>query len=138
MDSIKGKKEFDVSYIFVKEERDMNIVMKELEEHTFADVAASYSQDPGSKSSGGRIGWVLENSLTNEFSSVIKKLPINKLSKPFKTETGWYVMLKTGERDAVIPEFENAKASVRNAAIRDFLKNYSVTNTENLGIKLVE
>ncbi|MDR1494884.1 MAG: peptidylprolyl isomerase [Rickettsiales bacterium] len=136
--SMKDKKEYEISYIFAKEEKDINQIMKELEDRTFADVAANYSQDPTSKNNGGRIGWIIESALTSEFGSTVKKLPINKLSKPFKADAGWYLMLKTGERNAVIPKFEDAKSTLRNAAVRDFIKNYGISNTENLDVRLVD
>ncbi|MDR3078582.1 MAG: peptidylprolyl isomerase [Rickettsiales bacterium] len=135
--NMKDKKEYEISHIYTREEKDINSALKELEDHSFVDVAAKYSQDPASKDSGGRVGWVLETALTSEFSSVAKKLPINKLSKPFKTEVGWHIIIKTGERDATIPKFEETKNSLRNLAIRDFIKDYSISNTKNLDIKVV-
>jgi peptidyl-prolyl cis-trans isomerase C len=138
VNSVNGKKEFEISYIFVKEEKDINRVMKELESHTFAEVAMKYSQDPISRNNGGRIGWLLETSFNEVFGGVVETLQNNKISKPLKTEGGWYVLLKTGEREAVAPDFESAKTAMKGAATRDYLRNYAKTNTESLEIRVVE
>jgi parvulin-like peptidyl-prolyl isomerase len=139
VNSMKDKKEYEVSYIYVKEEKEINQVIRELEDHTFSEVASNYSQDPVTRNRGGRMGgWMLETAFGSELSEVLGKLPINKLSKPIKVDGGWYVLLKTGERNAVIPKFEDAKVALKNVVSRDFLKNYGAANTEKLDIKVVD
>jgi parvulin-like peptidyl-prolyl isomerase len=138
VNSLKDKKEFEVSHIVVKDEKEINRVLKGLENHTFFEMAAEYSLDYSSKDNGGSIGWIVEDILGGEFRDILVKLPLNKLSKPFKTENGWHIVIKTGERNAVIPSFEKIKASLKNLVTRDFIRDYGINNTKNLEIKVVE
>ncbi|MCX7078063.1 MAG: peptidylprolyl isomerase SurA [Pseudomonas sp.] len=64
----------------------------------FAELAKSYSEDPGSALNGGDLNWVDPNSLVPEFREVMAKAPQGQLSKPFKTQYGWHVLEVLGRR----------------------------------------
>jgi peptidyl-prolyl cis-trans isomerase SurA len=64
----------------------------------FAELAKSFSEDPGSALNGGDLNWVDPNSLVPEFREVMAKAPQGQLSKPFKTQYGWHVLEVLGRR----------------------------------------
>jgi len=64
----------------------------------FAELAKSYSEDPGSALNGGDLNWVDPNSLVPEFREVMNDTPQGVLSKPFKTQYGWHVLEVLGRR----------------------------------------
>ncbi len=64
----------------------------------FADLAKSFSEDPGSALNGGDLNWVDPNALVPEFREVMAKTPQGKLSKPFQTQYGWHVLEVLGRR----------------------------------------
>lgn len=64
----------------------------------FAELAKSYSEDPGSALNGGDLNWVDPNSLVPEFREVMAKIPQGVVSKPFKTQYGWHVLEVLGRR----------------------------------------
>ena len=64
----------------------------------FADLAKSFSEDPGSALNGGDLNWVDPNALVPEFREVMAKTLQGKLSKPFQTQYGWHVLEVLGRR----------------------------------------
>lgn len=58
----------------------------------FAEVARKYSQDPGSAAQGGDLGWRYPNSFVPAFEAQVKKLELNQISLPFKTDFGWHIV----------------------------------------------
>ena len=61
----------------------------------FAELAKSFSEDPGSALNGG---WIDPNSLVPEFRDVMAKSPSGELSKPFQSPYGWHVLEVLGRR----------------------------------------
>jgi len=59
---------------------------------TFEAVAAQYSQDPGSKNSGGSLGFVRRGNLVIEFEAVAFNLNPGEISLPVKTEFGYHII----------------------------------------------
>ncbi|PHX41907.1 molecular chaperone SurA [Pseudomonas syringae pv. syringae] len=64
----------------------------------FAELAKSFSEDPGSALNGGDLNWVDPNSLVPEFRQVMSETPQGVLSKPFQTQYGWHVLEVLGRR----------------------------------------
>jgi peptidyl-prolyl cis-trans isomerase SurA len=65
---------------------------------TFGDMAAKYSQDPGSASKQGNLGYQSPDIFVPEFKHQIETLPIGKISEPFKTVHGWHMVEVLGRR----------------------------------------
>ncbi|MNT07848.1 Chaperone SurA precursor [compost metagenome] len=64
----------------------------------FAELAKSFSEDPGSALNGGDLNWIDPNALVPEFREVMAQTPAGKLSKPFKSPYGWHVLEVLGRR----------------------------------------
>ena len=58
----------------------------------FAELAKSFSEDPGSALNGGDLNWIDPNALVPEFREVMASSPIGQLSKPFRSPFGWHVL----------------------------------------------
>lgn len=134
---LKDKKEYKVKHIVVKTEEEIKQVIKELRKDTFEEVAEKYSIDD-SKNVGGDLGYVIEGQTVKEFDDVLKQQPVNKLSEPFKTQFGWHVLIKEDERNATIADFESTKSSVKDALIRDFMREYGLNNIKDLNIVVLD
>ena len=64
----------------------------------FAALAKEYSDDPGSKVSGGDLDWINEGDMVPEFEKTMKASKKGKVSKPFKSQFGWHILEVTGYR----------------------------------------
>ena len=64
----------------------------------FAELAKSFSEDPGSALNGGDLGWIDPGSLVPEFRDVMSETAAGDLSKPFQTQYGWHILEVLGRR----------------------------------------
>lgn len=64
----------------------------------FAELAKSFSEDPGSALNGGDLNWIDPNALVPEFREVMAHAQQGVVSKPFQTQYGWHVLEVLGRR----------------------------------------
>lgn len=64
----------------------------------FANLARSFSEDPGSALNGGDLNWIDPAALVPQFRSVMADTPSGKLSEPFRTDFGWHILEVLGRR----------------------------------------
>ena len=62
------------------------------DESRFATLAEEYSEDPGSATQGGDLGWSNPDVYVPEFRKMIDSLAINEISEPFRTSHGWHIV----------------------------------------------
>jgi peptidyl-prolyl cis-trans isomerase SurA len=65
---------------------------------SFAGIASTASEDPGSAPDGGDLGWSGPGTFVPEFDKAIADLKINEISQPFKTRYGWHIVQMLGTR----------------------------------------
>jgi peptidyl-prolyl cis-trans isomerase SurA len=65
---------------------------------SFAGIASTASEDPGSAPDGGDLGWTGPGTFVPEFDKSIADLKINEISQPFKTRYGWHIVQMLGTR----------------------------------------
>lgn len=58
----------------------------------FAEIAQASSEDQGSASRGGDLGWVGPGEMTPAFQQVIEGLEPGTLSEPFRSPYGWHLV----------------------------------------------
>lgn len=77
----------------------------------FAQIARANSEDQGSASRGGDLGWVGPGEMTPAFQQVIEGLAPGTLSEPFRSPYGWHLVevLEKRERED-IEEYQRAQA----------------------------
>jgi peptidyl-prolyl cis-trans isomerase SurA len=64
----------------------------------FAGLASVSSEDPGSATQGGDLGWESPDSFAPEFARVLNGLQENEISEPFQTQFGWHIVQLLGSR----------------------------------------
>lgn len=64
----------------------------------FAELAQSFSEDPGSALNGGDLNWIDPAALVPQFRAVMADTPSGKLSEPFRTDFGWHILEVLGRR----------------------------------------
>ncbi len=72
-----------------------------LEGESFQDIARLESEDPGTATAGGDLGWNPPGTFVPEFERQLDTLEPGEISEPFKTPFGWHIvqLLERGERD---------------------------------------
>ncbi len=65
----------------------------------FAQLAALYSEDPGSARNGGSLGWVSAGEMVPAFDAMMQKTPVGTISAPFHSRFGWHILEVTKTRD---------------------------------------
>jgi len=65
---------------------------------SFAGIASTASEDPGSAPDGGDLGWSGPGTFVPEFDKAIADLKVNEISEPFKTRYGWHIVQMLGTR----------------------------------------
>jgi peptidyl-prolyl cis-trans isomerase SurA len=65
---------------------------------SFAGIASTASEDPGSAPDGGDLGWTGPGTFVPEFDKAIADLKVNEISEPFKTRYGWHIVQMLGAR----------------------------------------
>ncbi len=58
----------------------------------FAEIAEEYSNDPGSSSQGGDLGWTENGQMVPEFEKVMSSTKVGQLSLPFESRFGWHIL----------------------------------------------
>ncbi|KAA8735643.1 peptidylprolyl isomerase [Acinetobacter qingfengensis] len=58
----------------------------------FSELAATYSNDPGSARDGGSLGWVAPGVMVPEFEKIMTETPAGQISVPFQTQYGWHIL----------------------------------------------
>jgi peptidyl-prolyl cis-trans isomerase SurA len=95
----------------------------------FAELARAHSEDPGSATKGGELGWSAPSIFAPAFREVIESIPINEVSEPFKSQFGWHILQVMDKR-----EHDNSDEARRNQA-RDFIRQRKLSEETELWLR---
>ncbi len=75
-------------------EKQLNDFIRRIEsgDATFGELATQFSQDPGSASQNGELGYQTPDLYVPEFKYQVETLAVGQISKPFKTVHGWHIV----------------------------------------------
>jgi peptidyl-prolyl cis-trans isomerase D len=93
----------------------------------FEDLAKKYSEDPGSKTKGGDLGWVLQGQMVPEFEKATFSLNKGEMSDLIKTQYGFHIIRVLDKENAHTKTFDEVKDSMR----PQFLLNKADQQAEN-------
>ena len=103
--------------------------MLEADDADWNAIADEHSDDTGSGSRGGDLGWSdPENSpYVPEFSAALAELEVGEISEPVRSDFGWHVIQKTGERESPQAEAEDIAAQLEDDpdAFAELAEQYS-------------
>jgi parvulin-like peptidyl-prolyl isomerase len=92
----------------------------------FAQLAAIYSEDPGSGVDGGNLGWVGRGAFVPEFEEAAFALPIGEISQPVRSQFGYH-LIEVLNRDENRPKDENQLRQERAQAFNDWLQEQTLS-----------
>lgn len=78
----------------------------------FAELASKHSNDPGSASNGGDLGWVEEGTFVAEFESAVQAMTPGEISRPIKTDFGYHIVELIEEKPQSVQPFSEVKATI--------------------------
>jgi len=64
----------------------------------FGALASVTSEDPGSATRGGDLGWAVPGTYDPKFEEMLASLAENEISEPFRTQFGWHIVQLLGKR----------------------------------------
>jgi peptidyl-prolyl cis-trans isomerase SurA len=107
------------------EQRLLTIRERIVKGEDFAGIAKTVSEDPGSATEGGNLGWSGPGTFVPEFEKVIAGLKDNELSMPFRTQFGWHLVQLLGRR-----QFDNTDDLRRQRAFSQLRESKADEETE--------
>lgn len=70
----------------------------------FGKLAKEFTEDIGSKMSGGDVGWSNPGTFVPQFEAMVQSIELNTVSEPILTQFGWHILEVTGRRDEDLSE----------------------------------
>jgi peptidyl-prolyl cis-trans isomerase C len=112
---IGNEQEVSARHILVESEDEAKTIAADLKKGgDFAAVAKDKSKDPGSKDSGGDLGFFTKDQMVPEFAEAAFKLDKGQVSDPVKSQFGWHVIRVDDKRSKQPPAFEQVKDQIEN------------------------
>jgi foldase protein PrsA len=124
----------DLNVVLTKGKAKAEAAMKELKSgKSWKSVAKKYSIDEASKAQGGKLPAQAKGTLEKQLDAAVFSAPKSKISKPVKTQFGYYVFEVTKVSKASQQTLEQAKETIRQTlqsqnqqkALETFSKDYS-------------
>ncbi len=119
----KPQDQVNAKHILVKTEDEAKAVIDDLKKGgDFAAIAKDKSNDPGTKATGGDLGWFTKDEMVPEFADAAFKLQKGQYTEtPVKTQFGYHVILLVDRRTAPPPTVEEARPQVVQLLQRELL-----------------
>jgi len=113
------EKEVHARHILVEMEDEAKAILADLKKGgDFATIAKEKSKDPGSKETGGDLGYFTKDQMVPEFAEAAFKLDKGQLSDPVKTQFGWHILKVEDKRNRPVPDFDKVKDQVETFVVR--------------------
>ncbi|GAC1331358.1 MAG: SurA N-terminal domain-containing protein [Steroidobacteraceae bacterium] len=111
----------------------------------FGKLAKEFSQDPGSASQGGDLGWSDRKVWVTPFADAAYAMQVDEIRGPVKTQFGYHILKLTGIQPASVKTFEQSRAELeaeyrRNEAEKAFnnaqdqLADAALQNTTDIDV----
>jgi peptidyl-prolyl cis-trans isomerase C len=119
----KPQDQVNAKHILVKTEDEAKAVIADLKKGgDFATIAKDKSNDPGTKATGGDLGWFTKDEMVPEFADAAFKLQKGQYTEtPVKTQFGYHVILLVDRRTAPPPSMEEARPQLVTLLQRELL-----------------
>jgi len=80
---------------------------------SFAELAKQYSDDDGTKASGGDLGWVGKGVLVDALDEAMAQMEAGDLRGPIRTDRGWVVLQLVERKAGDLKPYEEIKEQLR-------------------------
>ena len=120
----KPQDQVNAKHVLLKTEDEAKAVIDDLKKGgDFAAIAKEKSNDPGTKATGGDLGWFTKDEMVPEFADAAFKLQKGQYTEtPVKTQFGYHVILLVDRRTAPAPTMVEARPQVMALLQRELLE----------------
>jgi len=142
VDNFEGQEERKAAHILIEisGERDAAAAEAKAKEiadklavgESFAELAEAHSDDPGSASNGGDLGFNGKGLFVPEFEDALFALEKGQVSDPVRTEFGYHLIKLDDIKTTEAPAFEQAQADVKADLMREKVEGIYVERLERL------
>jgi peptidyl-prolyl cis-trans isomerase C len=109
--------EYKARHILVEKEEEAKTIVDNLKKGAKFEELARQSKDPGSKDSGGDLGWSSAGNYVQPFAEALTRLEKGKYTEaPVKTQFGWHVIQLEDSRKQEAPPYEALKPQLEQRA----------------------
>jgi peptidyl-prolyl cis-trans isomerase D len=126
---VKAKDDKEESMAEAKKKIDK--IRQEATPENFADLAKKHSEDPGSKTRGGDLGFFPRGRMVPAFDKMAFSAEIGKITEPVKTKFGYHILLVEERKTASIKSFEEVKEQIARKKLKTKSYDELVTQVKN-------
>jgi len=80
---------------------------------SFTELAKQYSDDDGTKASGGDLGWVGKGVLVDALDDAMQAMEPNDVRGPIRTDRGWVILQMVERKSGDLKPYEEIKEQLR-------------------------
>jgi foldase protein PrsA len=131
--------EINVSHILLSTEQDAQTALARLHSgESFERVAKEISKDPGTAIRGGKLAPLHRGMLVPEFEDAAFKLKVGEISGIVKTQFGFHIIRKLGEKQLPARSAADAKDEIRAKLEREKFDQWVSAKQALLGVTVDE
>lgn len=98
----------------------------------FPEMAQKYSDDPGSKSKGGDLGWFPRGRMVPEFDKAAFTAEKGKITEPIKTQYGYHILLVEDRNEEKEESFDDVKVAIAKKMMQENAYESSLDEVKEL------
>jgi parvulin-like peptidyl-prolyl isomerase len=116
--------EYRIQHISLKSEDQADMVYKKIKGGAdFKDMAKQYSDDKGTSSSGGDLGFINSDDLLPELFKAVKNMSPGDVKGPVKTKLGYQIIKLSEVRNIQNPEYLKNKETIERTLVEKQFKH---------------
>jgi parvulin-like peptidyl-prolyl isomerase len=96
-----------------------NEIKGKITKENFSQLAGQFSEDPGSKTNGGDLGFFGRGRMVPEFEKAAFELKVGEISEPIKSSFGYHIIKVNEKKAASTPAFDEVKIKVAKALLAE-------------------
>ncbi len=136
---IPPQDEIEARHILVDSEAKAKEVVEKVNKgDDFAKLAEEYSNDPGSKADGGKLGYFSKGQMVKEFEDAAFALRKGEVSKPVQSKFGWHIIKIEDRRAKPVPTYDEVKDQILNGMVQQKGQQVATELRGKAGIEYVD
>lgn len=115
--------EVEASHILVEDEKLAKEIAGKLKDGgDFAELAKEHSEDPGSATNGGELGFFPHGKMMPEFEEAAFSMKVDTISDLIKTDYGYHIIHVTDKKEAKEATLKDSKEEIKEKLFEDKLQ----------------